>query len=133
VGELAAAFGGMPVSREGSNREGVGVASGLDISVPEALMPRFVRNRKDGNHHPIVQALEAAGVKVRDLSEAGGGTSDLLTLFRGELRLIEIKNPEKPTHKPRLTKLQEKFREAWPVHVVTNEQEALAAHGLGEE
>ncbi len=96
-------------------------------------MTRFVRNRRDGNHSPIVKALEAAGVKVRDLSEAGGGTSDLLTLFRGVLRLVEIKNPAKPSHKPRFTELQQKLRETWPVHVVTNEREALEAHGTEVE
>jgi hypothetical protein len=92
-------------------------------------VPRFHGYKRDANQSPIVKALEAAGVKVRDLSEAGGGTSDLLTLYRGELRLIEIKNMS--GRGKVLTDMQKKFRAAWPVHIVTNEREALEAHGIG--
>lgn len=91
-------------------------------------MPRYHRYRKDGNHHPIVDALTGAGVTVRDLSEAGGGVTDLLTLYRGVLRLVEIKNPANRSR--RLTELQKKFRDSWPTYVVETAAEALAVHGI---
>jgi hypothetical protein len=93
-------------------------------------MPRFVRNRKDANHGDIKKALEDAGVKVRDLSEAGGGVTDLLTFWKGELRIVEIKNPQR---KWSLTKLQAKMRDVWPVHIVETAAEALAVHGIEVE
>jgi hypothetical protein len=85
------------------------------------------RNRKDANQNPIVAALKAAGVTVRDLSNAGGGVTDLLTLFKGVIRVVEIKNPKRSwTYTP----MQEKFRKVWPVITVETAEDALRAHGI---
>jgi hypothetical protein len=47
--------------------------------------------QRDRNEPGIVAALERAGAAVQRLSEAG--VPDLLVSFRGELYLIEVKNP----------------------------------------
>lgn len=91
----------------------------------------MIRGRRDHNHGDIVTALERAGVKVRDLSEAGKGMSDLLTFYKGELKLIEIKNLDGRGR--RYTPMQEKFRAVWPVFTVTSAREALEAHGIEME
>ncbi len=60
----------------------------------------------------------------------GQGFPDLLTCHKGVLRLVEIKDGSKPPSARSLTPSQEKMRQAWPISVVTNEQEALEAHGI---
>lgn len=91
----------------------------------------MIRGKRDANHGEITTVLERAGVTVRDLSEAGKGMSDLLTCYKGVLRLIEIKNLEGRGR--RLTPMQVKFREVWPVSIVTSAREALEAHGIQVE
>lgn len=96
--------------------------------MPGRNFRRFTR--KDQNHDPIVQALERAGVAVRDLSHVGDGVSDLLvqhTKTRA-LMLLEIKRDEKA----KLTEAQEKFRQRWPVTIVRSIEEALAAVGMAD-
>ena len=106
-------------------------------------MTRFVRNRRDGNHGAIVEALEAAGVRVVDLSDAGGGVPDIAcwvppryvhaTHFCSESHVanegrwvfIEIKQ-----RRGRLRKSQEEFRERYPVVMARTAAEALAACGI---
>lgn len=88
-----------------------------------------MRARKtDDNQKRLVECLRAAGVEVRVLSAVGSGMTDLLTYYRGVIRVVEIKNLDGRGRK--LTKLQEKFRKTWPVIVVADEREALAAHGI---
>lgn len=84
--------------------------------------------RVDNNQERIVYALRRAGVDVRIMSSVGSGMSDLLTCYRGVIRCVEIKNLDGRGRK--LTSLQEKFRQTWPVVVVADEYEALAAHGI---
>lgn len=104
-------------------------------------MTRFVRNRRDNNHGAIVEALEAAGVRVVDLSDAGGGVPDIACWVRcrecsmclsaefcedGYWVFIEIKE-----RRGRMRESQEKFRERYPVVVARTAAEALAACGIG--
>lgn len=84
--------------------------------------------KTDDNQKRLVECLRSAGVQVRVLSAVGSGMTDLLTCYRGVIRVIEIKNLDGRGRK--LTDAQEKFRKTWPVIVVANEQEALAAHGI---
>lgn len=85
---------------------------------------------KDGNHDPIVSALERVGVAVRDLSHVGEGISDLLVQHKKTraLMLIEIKNGD--DKRDDLTPAQIKFRKQWPVTIVCSIDEALAAVGV---
>lgn len=85
---------------------------------------------RDGNHDAITAALESRGVAVQDASNMGSGFPDLLTAYLGVVRLIEIKNPATAHGKRGLTPAQKRFASMWPVTVVRDEREALAAHGL---
>ena len=51
-------------------------------------MPR--RNKPDANQGEIINALEAIGAVVYPI----GQPLDLLVAFRGELMLMEVKNPD---------------------------------------
>jgi len=98
-------------------------------------MPQFARQR-DRNEPEIVRALERAGAAVQRLGEAG--VPDLLVSFRGELHLLEVKNPDAKggarynTGVGALTSTQAKWWARWrgkqPV-IVQTEAEALAAIG----
>lgn len=94
---------------------------------------RFVNNRRDSNHGEIVSALERAGCRVADLSDAGGGVPDILVarvLASGVLiwRLMELK-----TKKGRMRAAQEAFAKLWPVSVVRTPEAALEAMGIEVE
>lgn len=84
--------------------------------------------RKDANHNEITKALEAAGAYVFDCSGFGKGFPDVLVSY-GELFLLEYKDGAKPKSAQRLTKAQKEFRKRFPVDVVSNVDEALAAIG----
>jgi hypothetical protein len=88
---------------------------------------RFVRNRKDGNHAEIVAALEAAGVRVVDLSDAGNGVPDIACWVRSQERWVFIEIKEK---RGRMRSSQEKFRDRFPVVVARTVSEALTACGI---
>ena len=88
-----------------------------------------MRARKtDDNQKSIVEVLRRSGVQVRVLSAVGSGMTDLLTCYRGVIRVVEIKNLDGRGRK--LTDAQEKFRRTWPVIVVVDEVDALRAHGI---
>jgi hypothetical protein len=87
--------------------------------------------RVDENQDRIVQTLRRAGIAVRVLSQMGGGVPDLLAQHRdGRLVLLEVKNGALSASRRKLTPLEKKFQETWPVSVVNNEREALAACGI---
>lgn len=90
-------------------------------------MTRFVRNRRDGNHGLIVEALEKAGVGVVDLSDAGGGVPDLCCWAPRLNRWVWVEIKEK---RGRLRKSQEEFKKRYPVVVARTIREALAACGI---
>lgn len=71
--------------------------------------------RRDANEKPIVQALEAVGVKVWRIS--GKGQPDLLCYFQGRWQPLGVKMP-----KGDLTP-DEKKGVPWPL--VTTREEAL--------
>jgi hypothetical protein len=87
-------------------------------------------NRKDNNHSRVVQALRAAGVLVCDLTQP----VDILTGYRGILRLIEIKDGEKSKSRRKLRPKQKEFFDRWaadyPVYKVETVEQALEAHGI---
>jgi VRR-NUC domain len=86
-------------------------------------MPKHYRHRTDSNQSAIAASLKKAGFKVIDLSAVGGGCPDLLLLTpSGELKLIEVKNPQ---GRNRLTQCQKDLIESgWPVVVIRSEDEA---------
>lgn len=84
----------------------------------------------DDNHNEIVDGLRQVGCKVLSLAAVGRGCPDILVYRVGKLILMEIKDEKKPPSKRKLTPLQVEFHKHWPVHIVTNLTEALAAVGL---
>jgi hypothetical protein len=86
----------------------------------------------DANHGVFVETLERLGAQVRDTSNIGEGFPDLLVLWRKQLFLVEIKNPNEatkeqvadPDHLGMLTPSQLKMRAAWPVVVALTAAEA---------
>ena len=94
-------------------------------------MPRRAA-RIDNNQHEIVDALRAVGCNVAITSSLGSGFVDLV-VFRpstGLLRLMEVKDGSKPPSRQRLTPDEEEFARKFPVWVVHDVAEALAAMGV---
>jgi len=84
----------------------------------------------DRNQEPIVIALRAAGAAVASLANVGWGVPDLLVGFRGELFLLEVKNPLTSYGRKGLNVMQEKFKaRGWPVTIVRSQEEALRIIG----
>lgn len=99
-------------------------------------MSRGFARQRDKNEFEIVEAIKAVGAAVQKLD--GTGVPDLLVGFRGELFLLEIKNPDAKgggkynTGDGCLTDAQTRWWAAWrgkaPVIVYTSE-DALRAIG----
>jgi hypothetical protein len=89
-------------------------------------MPRYAA-RVDANQAVVVAALRACGAEVLSLAPMGGGVPDALVLHRGKLHLMEIKDGAKVKSARALTPAQVEFHKRWPVTVVENVQQALAA------
>lgn len=99
-------------------------------------MSRFAR-RTDGNHAAILRVMREAGAWVVDTSRVGSGFPDAMVWHRGILSLCEIKDGSLPPSRRKLTLAEQLFHEAAayhgvPVHIITNETEALALMGARE-
>lgn len=86
----------------------------------------------DGNHSEIRSVLRDIGAMVVDLSAVGSGVPDLMVLYRGRVRLLEVKDGNKPPSARRLTPDQRTWHQMAGargvcVHVVTNIDEAVMA------
>jgi hypothetical protein len=89
--------------------------------------------KRDANHGEIEKALTQIGVGVLDTS-ALGEFVDLVTFFRGTIRLLEIKDGDKPPSARKLTLAQQLLHNVarlhgCEIHVVTSVDEALRLHG----
>ena len=84
----------------------------------------------DDNQSQIVRALRKAGCNVMSLAAVGNGCPDLLAYRAGVLTMLEVKDGAKSPSRRKLTPHQERFHVDWPVQIVTNEIEALAAVGI---
>ncbi len=88
------------------------------------------RARVDVNQKAVVTELRQLGCFVEPaLSRLGGGVPDLLVGFRGRWILVELKNPDMPPSKQRLTQDEERWHEAvgdrGPVIVATAAEEVM--------
>lgn len=91
----------------------------------EMLAKREHPRRIDENQPEIIDALEANGCGVIDLSAQGGGVPDLLVYSKNTgWILMEVKNPK---YRSVLNKKQREWIAAWdaPVYVVRTPEEAL--------
>ncbi len=80
--------------------------------------------RRDSNERPIIDALEAVGATVQQLSAPD--VPDLLVAYRGANYLLEVKTP-----KGKLEPGQATWIRGWmaDVHVVRSPEEALSSIG----
>jgi len=69
--------------------------------------------RTDGNHAGLVKELRAIGANVFDASGFGEGFPDLVVAYQRVNYLVEVKDPDKPPSKRKLTPAQKKFFAAW--------------------
>lgn len=79
-------------------------------------MARQYGAKKDANHRMLVQALEAGGCQVIDISAHGYGAPDLIVCRRGETLLVELKNPQ-TGYGRKLNKNQVAWATNWPAPV----------------
>lgn len=89
--------------------------------------------RIDANQPAIVKGLrKIPGVSVRHTHALGGGFPDLAVGYQGRTHLLEIKDPDKPPSKRKLTDDEQEFFNIWTgsVHVVETLADALAAIGV---
>lgn len=71
----------------------------------QAIMSGY-GGRKDQNHNELSEILERHGVTMVDTSQLGKGFPDTLAFHRGELFLIEFKNPKTEYGKAGLNRRQ---------------------------
>ncbi len=89
--------------------------------------------RVDVNQPEIVAALRAVpGVVVFHTHEVGKGFPDIVVSWHGRQNyLFEIKDPNKPPSKRKLTEAEQKFHDTWPgqVDVIETAEEVLLIMG----
>lgn len=91
-------------------------------------MSRISRsNKADANQSEIVQGIRDAGYSVCVTSMVGDGFTDIVCGGLGRNILIEIKNPDMPPNKRKLTPEQVRFHKEWqgPIGVAETLEEAL--------
>ena len=72
------------------------------------------RGRTDANQSEIVGFLQSIpGITVVSLADVGNGVPDLLVGYRRRNYLFELKDPDKPPSKRKLTKDQKDFHDLW--------------------
>lgn len=86
------------------------------------------RGRVDGNQAQIVKELRQAGCSVAMTSDLGCGVPDILVGLRGVNVWAEIKDPNQPPSKRRLTPDEKEFHAAWKgqVCVIETAEELLS-------
>ena len=89
--------------------------------------------RTDGNQTPLIKDLRRIpGLKVLILSSVGDGCPDFCTGWMGLNHLFEVKNPDMPPSKRKLTKDERRFHNTWTgqVDVVLTLRDILDVLGI---
>lgn len=97
-------------------------------------MRHYAAKRVDANHSELVKLWRDMGAVVLDLSATGNGVMDVAIGWRERWIFAEIKDGSKKPSARKLTPAQvllhgEIKRAGLPLHVITNEDEALALLG----
>lgn len=81
----------------------------------------------DSNHSEIVRGLRELGATVQSLAALGRGAPDLLVGTRRRNYLFEVKNPEMPPSKRKLTDDEADWHGMWrgQVNVIHSLSEAI--------
>jgi hypothetical protein len=95
------------------------------------------RGRTDANQTKVVEHLRRAGLSVAITSMVGNGFPDLVVAGRGKLPgwsrtiLVELKDPDQPTSKRKLTGAEIKFIDTWQGEYIkaTTAEEILKLFG----
>lgn len=84
--------------------------------------------RKDDNQTRIVEELRSLGLSVAVTHMLGNGFPDICVGYRGRNWLFEIKDPDKPPSKRKLTSDEYDWHYSWKgqIDVIHNAAEALA-------
>jgi hypothetical protein len=87
--------------------------------------------RIDDNHKSIVNGLRAVGATVQSLAALGKGAPDIAVGRHGVNYFFEIKNPNMPPSKQRLTDAEQEWHYGWrgQVCVVSTLEHALQIIG----
>lgn len=75
--------------------------------------------RTDANQSPLVDDLRRLGFRVDIVSMLGRGRADLIVARNGIMRWVEVKNPNQPPSKRRLTDDEARWQSDWDGYVVT--------------
>jgi len=83
--------------------------------------------RADRNQPQIVRDLRRAGFSVQSLHTVGDGCPDILVGHQGMNWLFEIKNPEQPPSKRKLSPDEKDFFEEWKgqINIIHHADEAI--------
>jgi hypothetical protein len=86
-----------------------------------------LRGRTDANQTAIIRDLRKLGATVFGTSNLGSGFPDILVGFQGSNWLFEIKDPNQPPSKQKLTDDEKDFHLAWngQVAVITSAEDAM--------
>lgn len=89
------------------------------------------RGKIDANQSDIVKALRQAGATVKSLADLGSGCGDLLVGWRGRNFFFEVKDPNQPPSKRKLTDDEKAFHYAWQgqISVIETVEEAFQVMG----
>lgn len=77
--------------------------------------------RVDDNQKTLTEQLRSAGFSVALTHTVGKGFPDMVVGFAGHNVLVEIKDPDKPPSKRRLTEDELKWHENWKGLVIVAE------------
>ena len=88
--------------------------------------------RVDVNQAQIVRGLRQCGVTVQHLHTVGQGCPDIMCGWHNRNYVFEIKDPDKPPSRRRLTEDEEKWHEEWggQVDIILTTEDALKVMGI---
>lgn len=88
--------------------------------------------RVDGNQKVIVGDLRAVGVSVQHLHTVGQGCPDILCGWQGGNWTFEIKDPDQPPSKRKLTEAEAEWHITWrgQVDVIETAEDAIRIMGV---
>lgn len=83
--------------------------------------------RIDKNQTTIVKALRQCGISVHPTHNVHNGFPDIVAGHSGINYLFEIKDPQQPPSKRKLTKMEDEWHKKWngSVHTIETYDEAL--------
>jgi len=87
----------------------------------------MLASKVDLNQPQIIRDLRKLGACVTVISSVGKGVPDLLVSYQDRWWLFELKNPDNPKSKQRLTKDEQRWvnKQKAPVYIIRDTLEAI--------